>query len=187
VFTTACANFPSRGTPVWVFPDMKQQDKVKYEGEFAFFADGRGSRAPVANTVSQENYEAQTPRSTGINDDGTYVERIPLPIDHALLERGQAKFNVYCAPCHDQTGSGRGIVPAKSGWQAANLHDDRIVEFVDGELFHVITRGRRSMPAYRFQVPVDDRWAIVAYVRVLQRAWRGKVSEVPAEIQSRLR
>lgn len=68
-----------------------------------------------------------------------------------------------------------------------NMHDERIVSFVDGELFHVVTNGRRSMPSYRFQITEKDRWAIVAYVRVLQRAWLGKLADVPSEVQTRLR
>ena len=166
---------------------MKKQDKVKYEAESDFFADHRGSRRPVAHTVARELYNPDTAYTTGINPDGTYVARNPETIDRALLERGEAKFNVYCSPCHDRTGSGRGIVAAKSAWVPGNLHDARIVGFVDGELFHVITNGRRSMPSYRFQIPEHDRWAIVAYVRALQRSWLGKLADVPPEIQARLR
>jgi len=187
LLSAACSNFPSRGAPIWVFPDMKKQDKVKFETSSPFFADGRGSRRPVLHTVSQETYHADLPYSTGISADGTYVAKNPEAIDRELLELGQAKFNVYCAPCHDRTGSGRGVVPAKTTWIPGNLHDERIVNFVDGEIFHVITRGRRSMPSYRFQIPEKDRWAIVAYVRVLQRSWLGKLDEVPAETQGRLR
>ena len=183
----ACANFPSREPPYWIFPDMKKQDKVKYESESLFFADHRGSRRPVAYTVAQETYIPDFAYATGINADGTYVARNPEPFDRALLERGEAKFNVYCSPCHDRTGSGRGVVPAKSNWIPGNLHDERIVGFVDGELFHVVTNGRRSMPSYRFQITEKDRWAIVAYVRVLQRAWLGKLADVPPEVQTRLR
>ncbi len=185
--SAGCSNFPSRETPVWVFPDMKKQDKVKYETTSAFFADGRGSRRPVAHTVAQETYHPDTAYSTGIDAEGVYVAKNPEAIDHETLLRGQAKFNVYCAPCHDRTGSGRGVVPAKATWVPGNLHDDRIVNYVDGELFHVVTDGRRSMPSYRFQISERDRWAIVAYVRVLQRSWLGKLDEVPAETQGRLR
>ena len=187
LLTSACSNFPSRGTPIWVFPDMKKQDKVKFETSSPFFADGRGSRRPVLHTVAQETYHPDLPYSTGISDNGTYVAENPEAIDRELLLRGQAKFNVYCAPCHDRTGSGRGVVAARSNWIPGNLHEERIVNFVDGELFHVITAGRRSMPSYRFQIPEKDRWAIVAYVRVLQRSWLGKLDEVPAETQGRLR
>lgn len=187
LLSAACSNFPSREPPFWIFPDMKKQDKVKYEGESPFFADRRGSRRPVAHTVAQETYNPDVAYSTGINADGMYVARNPEPIDHALLERGEAKFNIYCSPCHDRTGAGRGVVSAKSNWIPGNLHEERIVGFVDGELFHVVTNGRRSMPSYRFQIPDKDRWAIVAYVRVLQRAWLGKLDDVPAEVQTRLR
>ena len=187
LLSAACANFPTREPPFWIFPDMKKQDKVKYESESPFFADHRGSRRPVAHTVAQETYRPDVAYSTGITADGTYVAGNPEPIDRALLERGAAKFDVYCSPCHDRTGSGRGVVPAKSNWIPGNLHDERIVGFVDGELFHVVTNGRRSMPSYRFQIGEKDRWAIVAYVRVLQRAWLGKLADVPAEVQTRLR
>ena len=187
LLSAACANFPSREPPFWIFPDMKKQDKVKYESESPFFADRRGSRRPVAHTVAQETYSPDVAYSTGIDAAGTYVARNLEPIDRALLERGQAKFNVYCSPCHDRAGSGRGVVPAKSNWIPGNLHDERIVGFVDGELFHVVTNGRRSMPSYRFQITEKDRWAIVAYVRVLQRTWLGKLADVPPEVQTRLR
>jgi len=187
LLSAACANFPTREPPFWIFPDMKKQDKVKYESESPFFSDRRGSRRPVAHTVAQETYSPDVPYSTGIETDGTYVARNPVPMDRALLERGESKFNVYCSPCHDRTGSGHGVVPAKSSWIPGNLHDERIVGFVDGELFHVVTNGRRSMPSYRFQITEKDRWAIVAYVRVLQRTWLGKLADVPPEVQTRLR
>jgi mono/diheme cytochrome c family protein len=78
-------------------------------------------------------------------------------------------------------------VPSKATWVPGNLHDERIVNFVDGELYHVISMGRRTMPGYRFQISERDRWAIVAYVRALQRAWRGTLNDVPAEMQSKVR
>jgi len=187
LFAAGCSNFPSRDPQIWVFPDMKKQDKVKFETSSPFFADGRGSRRPVDHTIAQETYRPDTAYATGIADDGTYVAKNPEPIDHETLVRGEAKFNVYCAPCHDRTGSGRGVVPAKTTWVPGNLHDERIVNFVDGEIYHVVTSGRRSMPSYRFQISEKDRWAIVAYVRVLQRAWLGKLNEVPPETQGRLR
>ncbi len=182
-----CSNFPSRQPPIWVWWDMKKQDKYKPQAESLYFADGRTSRAPVAGAVAQELYRPDTAFSTGINPDGTYVARNPLPVTRDLLVQGQRKFDTYCAPCHDRTGSGRGIVPAKAVWVPGNLHDERIVNFVDGELYHVIANGRRSMPGYRYQITEEDRWAIVAYIRALQRAWRGTMDDVPPELQSRIR
>ncbi len=183
----ACSNFPSRQPPIWVFPDMKKQDKYKAQMESPFFADGRASRRPVEGTISQESYRADLTYSTGVTADGKYVAKNPEPLTKETLERGQVKFNTYCSPCHDRTGSGRGVVPAKAVWVPGNLHDDRIVGFVDGELYHVISMGRRTMPGYRFQISEKDRWAIVAYVRALQRSWRGTMNDVPAELQTKVR
>jgi mono/diheme cytochrome c family protein len=183
----ACSNFPSRQPPVWVWFEMKKQDKYKAQMEAPFFADKRTSRRPVEGTMSQEQYRADLPYATGVAADSTYVARNPEPLNKETLLRGQAKFNIYCAPCHDRTGTGRGVVPAKAVWVPGNLHDDRIVGYVDGEIYHVISNGRRSMPGYRFQIPEKDRWAIVAYVRALQRSWRGNINDVPADLQAKVR
>ena len=184
---SACSNFTTRGTPVWVWTDMKKQDKYKAQAAGQFFADGRASRRPVDDTVSQELYTANAPQATGVEENGTYVARNPLPLTKETLERGQQRFNIYCAPCHDRTGTGRGVVPAKAVWVPGNLHDPRMVGMVDGEIYHVATFGRRSMPGYRFQVNEHDRWAIVAYVRALQRASLATAADVPADMQEKVK
>ncbi len=185
--SSACSNFTSRQPPIWVWFDMKKQDKYKPQMKGAFFEDGRTSRTPVEGTVAQETYRPDTAYSTGITDAGMYVAKNPEPLTREVLDRGQQRFNTYCAPCHDRTGSGRGIVPAKAVWVPGNLHDDRILNFVDGELYHVISSGRRTMPGYHLQVSEKDRWAIVAYVRALQRSWKGTMNDVPAELQAKVR
>jgi mono/diheme cytochrome c family protein len=115
-------------------------------------------------------------------DGEMYVGKSPVPLTPALLKQGQMKFNTYCQPCHDKTGSWQGIVPTRvATWQPSNLTEDRVVQFADGDIFNVITNGRRSMPPYRFQIAVEDRWAIIAYVRALQRAAHGTKAEVPAD------
>jgi mono/diheme cytochrome c family protein len=182
-----CSNFPTRQPPIWFWPDMKKQDKFKAQAASVYFADGRASRRPVEGAVSRESYRADLPYSTGINPDNTYVAKNPEPLSRETLLRGQNRFDIYCAPCHDRTGSGRGVVPSKAVWVPGNMHDDRVVNFVDGEIFHVISNGRRTMPGYRFQIPEKDRWAIVAYVRALQRSWRGAMNDVPADLQSKVR
>ena len=183
----ACSNFPSRQPQVWVWSDMKKQDKYKPQMESAFFADHRASRRPVEGTIAQETYRPDESYATGIAADNTYVARNPEPLSKENLLRGQRQFNVYCAPCHDRTGAGKGAIPAKTTWIPGNLHDERIVGMVDGELYHVVSTGRRTMPGYRFQVSEKDRWAIVAYVRALQRSWRGSASDVPADQQTKVR
>jgi mono/diheme cytochrome c family protein len=183
---TGCSNFPSRQPPVMIWSDMKLQDKYKSQAGSDFFADGRASRRPVEGTVAVGALKADGPYATG-EKDGMYVAQNPEPITPELLARGQERFNINCAPCHDKTGSGRGVVPARTNWLPGNLHEDRMVAMVDGEIYHVIAQGRRSMPGYRYQISEKDRWAIVAYVRALQRAWRGTLADVPADLQSKLR
>jgi len=181
-----CSNFPSKNPPMWFWYDMKAQEKYKPEAQSPFFADHRASRRPVEGTIPVGYLKEDAPYYTGVSD-GMYVARNPEPLTPELLARGHERFNIYCSPCHDRTGSGRGVVAARTTWIPGNLHDDRIVAMVDGEIFHVMTYGRRTMPGYRFQVPEKDRWAIVSYVRALQRSWLGKVADVPAELQNRLR
>ena len=186
-FLGACSNFPSRSPQVWVWWDMKKQDKYKPQMQSAFFADGRTSRRPIANTIAQETYRSDLAYSTGVAADNTYVARNPEPLSKETLLRGQSRFNIYCAPCHDATGAGKGAIPAKTTWIPGNLHEERMVNMVDGEIYHVVSMGRRTMPGYRFQISEKDRWAIVAYVRALQRSWRGTMTDVPAELQSKVR
>jgi mono/diheme cytochrome c family protein len=183
---TGCANFPSRNEPIWVWPDMKAQEKYKAQAESPFFADRRASRRPVEGAIAVGHLKEDAAYVTGVKD-GNYVAQNPEPLTPALLAHGQERFNIYCAPCHDRTGSGRGVVAARATWVPGNLHDERIVGLVDGEIFHVITNGRRSMPGYRFQVSEADRWAIVGYVRALQRAYRGGIDDVPAALKDKLR
>ncbi|MDP8989741.1 MAG: cytochrome c [Acidobacteriota bacterium] len=170
-----------RDTPLQVWDDMKHQQKFKAQAPVAgIFEDGRSNRLLPEDTVARDNYFDASPYSTGL-DNGMYVGKNPVPVTLELLEQGQTKFNIYCSPCHDQTGMGHGIVPAHvPTWQPSNLTEDRVVQFADGDIFNVITNGRRTMPSYRYQVVIADRWAIVAYVRALQRAAHSKPDEVPA-------
>lgn len=170
-----------RNTPLQVWDDMKHQQKFKAQAPVVgIFEDGRSNRLPPEDTVARTGFRDDSPLNTG-RENGMYVGKSPVPVTLALLEQGQTKFNIYCSPCHDQTGMGHGIVPTRVPvWQPSNLTEDRVVEFADGDLFDVITNGRRTMPPYRFQLVTEDRWAIIAYVRALQRAAHSKPDEVPA-------
>jgi mono/diheme cytochrome c family protein len=110
-----------------------------------------------------------------------------LPWNLQTLERGRERYDIYCAPCHDRTGAGRGIVAVRGNWPAGDLRDARIQQLSDREIFEVISNGVRTMPAYRYQIAEQDRWAIVAYVRVLQRAARGTLADVPSDMRGDLR
>jgi hypothetical protein len=172
-----------RDPPIQVWDDMKHQPKFGPQsqlGETELFGARRVSQLPVEDTVARGHLRDDSALYTG-REGGMYVGRMPVPVTMALLRQGQTKFNIYCSPCHDQTGMGKGIVPTRvPTWQPSNLMEDRVVQFADGDLFDVITNGRRTMPAYRFQLVTEDRWAIIAYVRALQRAAHAKPEDVPA-------
>jgi len=185
-FLSGCSSI-QRTPPIIVWWDMKRQPKFRTEGETGLFTDGRNTRPPVEDTVARGHMEEETPYNTGM-DNGMYLGKTPVPITPELVAHGQQRFNTYCSPCHDKTGSGRGIVPAHvPTWQPANLMDDRLVQAPDGDIFYVITNGRRTMPPYRFQVSTSDRWAIIAYLRVLQRAAHGTVNDVPEGLRADLK
>jgi hypothetical protein len=191
---SSCTGGTSRTPPIQIFNDMRQQLKFKPQtgSDFAGFADGRIERRPVPGTIARGSFSRDSSTSsgdpfyTGVTN-GEYIAHNPLKITPELLAVGQAKFNSYCQPCHGRVGNGKGIVNVHvPTWQASSLIDDRVLAFVDGDFFDVITNGRRSMPAYRFQVAERDRWAIVAYIRVLQRASHATVGDVPADVRSEL-
>jgi mono/diheme cytochrome c family protein len=184
-FLSGCSSV-QRNPPVEVWDDMKRQGKFKPQMENSIFPDRRDSRRPPDGVVARGHLDADVVYYTGMVGD-LYVGKNPAfdqpSVDlAALLEKGQSRFNTYCSPCHDRQGSGVGIVPMHAPtWQPANLMEDRIVQFADGEIFTVVSNGRRTMPAYKFQISVEDRWAIIAYLRVLQRAWHASPNDVPAE------
>ncbi len=166
----------TRKPPLEFIPDMDRQPKFRVQGETNFFADRRMTRPPVPGTVARGTLaETATP------------SRNPSPLSLELLERGRERYDIYCAPCHDRTGSGRGMVALRGAWAPTDLREPRLRQISDGEIFDTITQGRRTMPPYRFQIPERDRWAIVAYVRALQRAAWATTDDVPPELRSQLR
>ena len=178
-----------RTPPIQVWPDMRLQARFEAQGTTGLFTDGRASRRRPDGTVIRGHAYEEDVMNTGMLDNGMYVGKMPVEVNDALLKEGEWRFNTYCAPCHDRTGTGKGMVPlrwAASGgvWQPADLTEDRVVELADGDIFNVITFGRRTMPSYGAQNRANERWAIIAYVRVLQRAAHGTMNEVPGELRS---
>jgi mono/diheme cytochrome c family protein len=171
-----CRGTTSAEPPIVPIRNMHQQQRFDPQEETAFFADGRTMRVPVDGTIPRERVVDPELGEGRLPDDSGYVLEIPAPaVSHAggmgkLIERGQDRFNVYCRPCHDGTGSGQGMVITRAKWQPAppTFHQDRIRQMPDGQLFATISNGVRLMPAYGPQIPVEDRWAIVSYVRALQ-------------------
>lgn len=183
--------------PLEVFPDMDRQPKYKAQGSSQFFADGRNDRTTPANAVAFGRSAMQADpqfagldahRYKGKNADGSFAKGFPadLPVNHALLERGQNRYNIYCLPCHGQIGDGNGITKAYGMAATPSYHDDRIRNMPEGEIFNTITHGKNTMGAYGDKLTADDRWAVVAYVRALERAQQGRVEDVPESDKAKL-
>jgi mono/diheme cytochrome c family protein len=181
-----CQGQTSEDPPVLLERNMYDQERYNPESYSQFFTDHRTMRAPVEGTVARDHYEDDPEIATGLLPDKSgYVMAIPQTYVQRsggmekLLARGQERFNIYCAPCHSQSGDGKGMVVCKRDKASdpcqsrgfsplPNYADPRLRAMPDGQLFATITHGVRTMPAYGPQVPVADRWAIVAYVRALQ-------------------
>ena len=174
--------------PLEIFTDMDRQPKLRPQQPNLTFASGRTSQEPLPGTVARgERYE-NSPVNTG-RDSGSsnFVATIPTGVTQQSVERGQARFNIYCLPCHGPQGDGNGIVKKYGYATIRSLHEKVVVTQADGELFNTITHGKATMYGYGSQVPIEDRWAIVAYVRALQRSHLGLVDEVPAALKAGLK
>lgn len=166
---SACRGKPF-GKPPIVVPEhnMLNQPKYKAQQENDFFADKRSMRTPVKGTIPRGHLEINTIYFQGKTKNGDFVKKIPLPITMGLVHRGQDRFDVFCRPCHGGIGNGDGMIK-EFGWFAPpTYHQARLRDVPDGYIFNVITNGIRTMPSYSHQIPVEDRWAIVSYVRALQ-------------------
>ncbi|HZV35074.1 MAG TPA: cytochrome c [Verrucomicrobiae bacterium] len=180
----------SRRPPIEIFPDMNRQPKLRPQTPNAFFADGKSSRPPIPGTIAIDDSDyADIPVNTGrVPGTTNFIDTIPtnISVTAQLLDRGEQRFNINCSPCHGAQGDGKGIT-VKIGAMPptpANLHDKRIVEMKDGELFNTITYGKNLMGPYGPNVTVEDRWAIIAYLRALQLSQLGTVDDVPEQMRS---
>lgn len=182
-----------------MFPGMDKQPKLRPQEPNSFFANGVSSQLPPAGTIARsqpivtadgpvyrfEDSPVNTGRQTGATN---FVDLNPLVVDLALIQRGHDRFDIYCAPCHGKVGDGNGIVKRIGAMPAvANLHDKRIVELADGEIFNTITYGKGLMGAAGPLLPVQDRWAVIAYLRTLQLSWLGSTNDLTAEQQASLK
>lgn len=181
----------SRRPPIELFPDMDRQPKLRPQTGNKFYADGLSSQLPPPGTVARgsawQNNEFNTGKVPGTTN---YVDILPVAVTGELLKRGRERYTIYCAPCHGAGADGKGITTRQPYAMpyVANLHDPRIVRMPDGQIFHTITYGSPAqlMLGYGGQVPIADRWAIVSYVRTLQRARLGTREDVPSEVLAEL-
>jgi len=196
-------------TAIEFFGDMKRQSKVKFQKPSSFFSDGRAARPPVDGTIPMGyDIPGHPMQNSGVPADdissplgefsvgNDYMNTgkmgdqwgtgMPLPVTSALLERGQKVFAITCAVCHGATGQGNGITSKYGLLGIANYHQDKYRQMADGQIFNTITHGYNTMMAYGDKVTVKDRWAIIAYIRTLQKSQYARLDDVPAEQRAAL-
>jgi len=165
--------------------DMHDQPKYKPLRKSSFFEDGRDSRPRVMGTVARGEVVREGPIQSGRL--GTaYVETLPVAVTEPLLHRGRERYDIYCAVCHDRVGNGGGMIVERGYKRPTSFHVPRLRDVADGYFFDVMTNGFGVMPSYATQVPVEDRWAITAYIRALQLSQAATLADVPATERSAL-
>lgn len=203
----------STGSPIEVFPDMVRQPKVRAQAPLGLFADGRGARVPVEGTVPigydlpKPSRESSAGAESGAPDTKTnshlgfsggpdyyntgqmgtnWGTGLPVPVTTELMARGQQRFNINCAVCHGMAAAGDGITKQYGLTTVVSLQDERIRKMADGEIFNTITHGKNTMLAYGPNVSLPDRWAIIAYLRALQRSQNATEADVPPQHRAEL-
>ena len=159
---------------------MREQPRCEPLGASRMFADGKCAREPVKGTVARG--AARDP----VAAIDSKSDRLPLPVTPALVARGRDRYDIYCSPCHDRVGTGRGMIVQRGFRPPPSLHDDRLRTAPVGHFVDVMTQGWGAMPAYAAQLPAADRWAIALYVRALQRSQHASLGDVPADARTAL-
>jgi mono/diheme cytochrome c family protein len=176
------------GPRIQVVYDMDQQSYYKPQSENPFFSDGVSMRHQPDGTVARGMLQADDAFYRGrVPGDTLFVTANPVEVTRDVLDRGQERFNIHCAPCHGQSGNGAGMVHvraqalAEGTWTPpTDLTSQTVVDRPDGFIYDAITNGVRNMPAYGAQIDPDDRWAITAYVRALQLSRNATADDVAA-------
>jgi mono/diheme cytochrome c family protein len=165
--------------------DMHNQPKYIPYRPSTFFLDTRSERDPVPGTIARGTLVEDELLQTG-KQAGADATVFPFPVDVELLRRGQERFNIFCSPCHGRDGDGAGMVVQRGYRRPPTFHQDRLRQAPPGHFFDVMTSGFGAMPDYSAQVPVRDRWAIAAYIRVLQLSQHAAMADMSADTISRL-
>jgi mono/diheme cytochrome c family protein len=165
--------------------DMQDQPKYIPLRPSNFFEDRRSARPLPEYTVARGHLNADTEFYTGMQGNQP-VERFPFPITRDVLARGQQRYEIYCAPCHDRLGTGEGMIVLRGFRKPPSYHIDRLRQVPHGYIYDVITNGFGAMPDYAAQIAPRDRWSIVAYVRALQYSQNARLADVPADKRAEL-
>ena len=184
LIVSGCRGSSSQDPPIRVNPNMVQQERYDSQEPNDWFADRRAMRPEVAGTVAATQLAEDDHLHRGLKNGKPAVELPPgLRVERKLLARGQERFNIYCAPCHDRAGTGDGIVVRRGLVPPTSYSDPRLRAMPVGQIFQVMSRGVRNMPAYAAQIPVLDRWAIAAHVRALQLSRAATLKDIPADVR----
>ncbi len=183
-----CRGTQSDNPPIHMNLDMDSQPRFEAQEANPFFEDGAAMRRPVPGTVPRGELRDSSALYRGRTAEGDYVEQIPIAVNRKVLERGQDQYEIHCTPCHGKTGAGNGVIMRGDyGYTPApSYHIDRLREAPDGYFYDTIANGVRTMPAYGQKVAVMDRWAIVAYIRALQRSQHASPEDLPPGKRSEL-
>jgi mono/diheme cytochrome c family protein len=161
--------------------DMHDQPRYRLNAASDFWSDRRAARPAVKGTVPRNMNKAGNPGYWTGEVAGKPVEVLPVPLTKALLERGKDRYQVFCTPCHGQTGYGDGMIVSRGLKNPPSYHTEALRDQPIGHFFQVVTKGNGSMASYAARIPVEDRWAIVAYIRVLQQSQNVKVAELAGD------
>lgn len=187
--------------PLFIFPDMDWQDKYKPQGMNPFFSDARDARPVVPGTIVRgHGWDNKAVFSSGYkyapalnpelysgkDENGDFLKAFPLPLTHELMVLGKDKFNNFCYACHGKSGDGNGITKRYGMIATASYHDDRMREMAVGEIFNTVTHGFGMMNSYADKLTPEERWAVILYVRALQRSQNATVDDVPVEFRADL-
>jgi mono/diheme cytochrome c family protein len=185
VAVSGCARgCTSSRPPIHPNPSMDDQPKVLPQTASDFFFNGSSMRDPVPGTIALDGLKEDAAFFTGKGADGQFVATIPVTNDDALKERGRQRYVIYCQPCHDARGEGKGILFQRGNVPTASFHDEKILKYADGQIFDVITNGMGLMPSYKWPITASDRWAIIAYIRELERRRPAGAAGAPAVAQA---
>lgn len=166
---SACRGMTSSKPPIHINPSMDNQPKARPQSESDFFYDGASMRLPVPGTVARGELQEDRAFYEGKDAAGNPLATTPVEATGELLARGDDRYHIYCQPCHDPRGDGKGVLAQRGGVPTTSMHDPKVLSAADGHIYDVITNGLGLMPAYRWPLEPRDRWAIVAFVRQMQQ------------------
>lgn len=187
-----CRGTPNENPPIHIIRNMDDQPRFEPYEKNEFFEDDSAMRYPVAGTVARGDLpDGPKEIYTGRTSSGSFVAKNPVALSSKVMERGRQRYQIYCTPCHGAVGDGKGIVAQRTLTQGfvppTNFHSSDMRNKPDGHYFDVITHGIRNMYPYGYQIPVNDRWAIVHYVRALQRSQNASIKDVPSSMLDKVK